>query len=416
MNLLQRLRRRTQLERELEAELRDHLEREVAAGVRSGNNEAGMRRQIRLSSGGLDQLKESCRDVRRPHALATLAGDIRFAWHVLARHRWTTAGSVLTLAIAMGVANATFISTYSDLWRDFPFERVDRIAIMRTVDGRGRQAGVSYADYGDWQRRAHVFDGPTAAFGIGAISLGRDGTAPEQFEGLYVSADTFAVLRVAPMLGRDFSAADDRPGAEPVMIISSNLWKNRYAASPDILGRTVTVNGASPATIVGVMPDRIRFIDFTDVWMPLAQMPGLSAQRRDSRGLMMFGRMADAVDLDRVRAELTPIAADLASEHPDTNNDIRPLVNSLLEAYNGGGEMRLANSTIYMPLLAATFVLLIASANLANLQLARATYRSREIAIRLAMGATRWRIVRGLFIESVLLAAVAWVLAVGARG
>src|SRR6202040_671704 len=102
----------------------------------------------------------------------------------------------------------------------------------------------------------------------------------------------------------------------------------------------------------------IRFIDFTDIWLPLAQMPGLTAQRRDSRGLMMIGRLPDGADLDRVRAELSPIAASLAVAHPDTNKDIRPLVNSLLEAYNGGGEMKLANSTIYMPLLAAAFVLL----------------------------------------------------------
>ena len=107
----------------------------------------------------------------------------------------------------MGVANTTFISTYAVLWRDFPFERPDRIAIMRTLDARGREAGLSFADYQDWRRDARVFDGPSAAFAIGTISLGRDGAAPEQFDGLYVSADTFSVLRVKPQLGRDFSAA-----------------------------------------------------------------------------------------------------------------------------------------------------------------------------------------------------------------
>src|SRR6185295_1675322 len=238
-----------------------------------------------------------------------------------------------------------------------------------------------------------------------------DGTAPEQFDGLYVSADTFSVLRVKPMLGRDFSEADDRPGAEAVALISSNIWKSRYGASRDVLGRKVSVNGAMPATIVGVMPDGVRFIDFTDIWLPLAQMPGLAGQRRDARPLMMIGRLPDGADLDRVRAELTPIAANIAVAHPDTNKDIRPLVNTLLEAYNGG--MALTNSAVYIPLLAAAFVLLIAAANLANLLLARAAYRSREIAIRLAIGATQWRIVRGLLIESLVLASVAWVLALG---
>jgi putative ABC transport system permease protein len=406
-----RLFRRHSLELELDAELRDHIERQVAEGVRAGRSEAEVRRRIRLASGGLDQVKEACRDVRRPPALADVTADVRFAWRILARNGWATVGAILTLALAMGVANTTFISTYAALWRDFPFESPDRIAIMRTVDARGREAGLSFADYQDWRRDARVFDGPSAAFAIGTISLGRDGAAPEQFEGLYVSADTFSVLRVKPALGRDFSTADDRPGAEAVAIISSNIWKSRYAASRDVLGRKVTVNAATPATIIGVMPDGIRFIDFTDVWLPLTQMPGLAAQRRDTRPLMMIGRLPDGANLDRVRAELSPIAANLAVAHPDTNKDIRPLVNTLLEAYNGG--TTLASSAIYLPLLAAAFVLLIAAANLANLLLARAAYRSREIAIRLAIGATQWRIVRGLFIESLLLALVAWALAVG---
>jgi predicted permease len=406
-----RLLRQQRLERELDAELRDHIAREIADGVRAGESEGGVRRQIRLTSGGLDQVKEACRDVRRPPALADLGADVRFAWRILARNGWATAGAILTLALAMGVTNTTFISTYADLWRDFPFERPDRIAIMRTVDARGREAGLSFADYQDWRRDAYVFDGPAAAFGIAAISLGRDGAPPEQFDGLYVSADTFSVLRVKPRLGRDFSTADDRPGAEAVAIISSNVWKSRYGASHDVLGRKVTVNAATPATIIGVMPDGVRFIDFTDIWLPLAQMPGLAAQRRDTRPLMMIGRLPDGSDLDRVRAELSPIAANLAVAHPDTNKDIRPLVNTLLEAYNGGAT--LTTSAVYLPLLAAAFVLLIAAANLANLLLARAAYRSREIAIRLAIGATRWRIVRGLLIESLLLALVAWILALG---
>jgi predicted permease len=413
VTLWRRLVQRRALERDLDAELRDHIERQVADGVDAGESEADVRRQIRLTSGGLDQVKEACRDVRRPPALADLWADVRFASRVLARNGWATAGAILTLALAMGVANTTFISTYADLWRDFPFERPDRIAIMRTVDGRGREAGLSFADYQDWRRDARVFDGSPAAFAIGTISLGRDGAAPEQFDGLYVSVDTFSVLRVKPQLGRDFSAADDRPGAEAVAIISSNIWKSRYAARRDVLGRTVSVNGAMPARIVGVMPDGVRFIDFTDIWLPLAQMPGLAAQRRDTRPLMMIGRLPDGADLDRVRADLSPIAANLAVAHPDTNTDIRPLVNTLLEAYNSGGEMKLTNATFYLPLLAAAFVLLIAAANLANLLLARAAYRSREIAIRLAIGATRWRIVRGLLLESLLLASVAWVLALG---
>jgi putative ABC transport system permease protein len=409
--LVRRLFGRRSLERELDAELRDHIEREIADGVRAGQSEADMRRQIRLTSGGLDQVKEACRDVRRPPALADAAADVRFAWRILARDRWFTAGAIVMLALAMGVANMTFIGTYANLMRDLPFERPDRIAIVRTLDGRGREGGVSYLDFEDLRRDARVFDGMAAAFTSGTVSLGRDGALPEQFDGLYVSAETFTVLRVKPVLGRDFSAADDRPGAEAVVIIGSHIWKSRYGASRDVLGRKVSVNGATAATIVGVMPDGFRFVDFTDLWLPLAQMPGSTLQRRDARGLLMIGRLPDGIGLDRVRTELSPIAANLAVTHPETNKDVRPLVNSLYEAYNGG--LGLTDSLTLTPLLAAAFVLLIACANLANLLMARAAYRSREIAIRVAIGATRWRIVRQLLIESLMLALVAWVLAVG---
>src|SRR5262245_26925275 len=333
MTLWHRLIRRRALERELDAELRDHMEREVADALRAGHAEADVRRQLPTTFGGLDQVKEACRDVRVPRPLADLGADVRFAWRILTKDRWFTAGAILTLALAMGVANMTFIGRYANLRRDLPVENPIRVAILRTLDGRGREGGVSYPDFEDWRRNARVFE-RTAAFTSGTISLGRDGAVPEQFDGLYVSKDTFAVLRVTPVLGRDFSAADDRPGAEAVVIIASSIWKSRYGASRDVIGRRVSVNGTTPATIVGVMPDGVHFVDFTDVWLPLSQMPGSTRQRRDARALFMIGRLPDGADLARVRAELTPIAANLAITYPETNKDVRPLVNSLDEAYN----------------------------------------------------------------------------------
>jgi putative ABC transport system permease protein len=362
-----------------------------------------------LTSGGLDQVKEAVRDVRQPRALADIGADVRFAWRMLVKDRWFTAGAILTLALAMGVANTTFITTYATLWRDLPVDRPTRIAIVRTLDGRGREGGVSYPDFDDWRQNARVFAGRAAALTSATISLGRDGGVPEQFDGLYVSADTFSVLRVTPVLGRDFSPADDRPGADAVVIIGSNVWKGRYGARRDVLGRTVSVNGTTPATIIGVMPDGFRFPDSTDVWMPLAQLPAATRQHRDARTLYMIGRLPDGASLDGVRAELSRIATNLAATYPDTNKDVRPWVNSLWEAFNGG----LTISENPLPLLAAVLVLVIASANLANLLLVRGVSRSREIAIRFALGATRTRIVRQLLMESVLLALVAWGLALG---
>src|SRR5262249_4852230 len=185
--------------------------------------------------------------------------------------------------------------------------------------------------------------------------------------------------------------------------------KGGEGESKEVLGRKVTVNGSTPATIIGVMRDGFRFVEFNDVWLPLSQMPASTLERRDARALFMIGRLPDGLKIDRVRAELSSITANLAVTYPDTNRDIRPLVDSLVDAYNGG----LTPSLNPPPPLTARFVLLIPSAHLAKLLLARAAYRSREIAIRYAVGATRWRIVRELLIESLLLAFLAWVMAVG---
>src|SRR5262249_41016776 len=295
-----------------------------------------------------------------------LGADLRFAWRTLAKDRWFTTGAILILALSMGVATVTIIRTYANLTRDLPMERPDRIAIVRTLDGRGREGGVSYPDFEDFRRDSRVFEGMAAAFATaGTISLGRDGAVPEQFDGLYVSADTFTVLRVKPLLGRDFSAADDRPGAEAVAIIGGNIWKSRYGASRDVLGRKVLLNGSMPATIIGVMPYGFRFVDSTDVWLPLSQMPASSLQRRDARGLLMIGRLPDGIDLDRVRAELSPIAANLAIAHPDTNKDFRPLVNSLYEAYSGG--LFSNRSLSITAVLVGAFVLIVCTAHTTNL-------------------------------------------------
>lgn len=409
MNLWRRLFHSRTLDRELDAELRDHVERQVADGVRAGRSEAEVRRQIRLSFGGLDQVKEECRDVRVPPVLAGVAADLRFATRLLIKDRWFAAGAVLALGLAMALANTAFMLALSTELRGLPVERPDRIAIMSTQNAQGVViGGVSYPDFEDWRRDVRVFD-TMAAFSPSTVSLGGDGAVPEQFNSLYVSASTFGVLGVRPAVGRDFSATDDRPGAEAVVIIGDSVWKNRYGASPDVVGRLICVNGTVPATIIGVMPNGFRFHEWIDVWLPISQMPAATRQRRDARSLFVLGRLPDGVGLDRVRVELSTIAASLAMKYPDTNKDIRPGVDWLAVAFNGTATMALR----LMPLLAAVFILLIACANLANLLLARAAYRSREIAIRVSLGATRWRIARQLLVESLVLSLVATVLALG---
>src|SRR5579871_1990351 len=158
-------------ERDLDDELAFHLEMQARKHRQHGDAAPDAARKARLRFGSRDSVKEACRDVRRPRVLADLAADVRFAWRILARDRWFTAGAVLTLALAMGVANTTFMVTYANLWRDFPFASPNRVAIVRTVDGRGRQAGVSYPDFEDLRRDSRVFEGQAAVFGNATISL-----------------------------------------------------------------------------------------------------------------------------------------------------------------------------------------------------------------------------------------------------
>jgi predicted permease len=236
------------------------------------------------------------------------------------------------------------------------------------------------------------------------MNLSDEDRAPDRFRGAYVSANIFDLLRVKPMLGRGLLPDDETASAPPVLILGHDVWRNRYGGDPAVVGRTVRVNDV-PSTVVGVMPDGFRFPMTAEVWQPLSLLPGLAAATRDARTLNVTGRLADSVTLEQAVADLQATADRLARDYPDTNRSIRVTIAPPMEA------IRRTAKPFLMTLMGAVgFVLLIACANVANLLLARAATRSREIAIRASLGATRWRIVRQLVIESVLLAAIAGVL------
>jgi putative ABC transport system permease protein len=335
----------------------------------------------------------------------TLLQDIRYAARRLLKDRWFTAIAAVALALGIGVNAAVFTFVNAVLIRGLPFDHPERILSLGMKDARGRQIGVSRLDYDDWRESARSYAG-LALFQGAIANVSDEGRAAEQFNGAYTSAGLFALIGQRPILGRDFRPEDDRPGAEPVILIGNGLWKNRYGSDPAILGRSIKVNSVA-ATVIGVMLPDLKFPNNADLWLPLAQLPAeLRDSKRNVRSFQAMARLKDGVSLGEARSELATIVARLAREYPDTNKDLEANVVNYNDRVNGG-PIRI----VFLTLMGAvSFVLLIACANVANLLLARAAQRSREVAVRVSLGAGRWQIVRQLLVESVLLAAVSGLL------
>ncbi|HEX5476171.1 MAG TPA: ABC transporter permease [Vicinamibacterales bacterium] len=403
---LRSLFRRAGVERELDDELRSHIERQTEAYEKAGLDRAEAVRRVRAEFGGLDQVKEDCRDARGVRWLEETVQDLRFSARLLKKDRGFAWAVVLVLALGIGVNATIFALVNAVLIRDLPFEHADEVVSIGTRDtrqpvlhGPPGYRGLSYQEYQEWRRSTAAFAG-VAAYADATMSVSDDERAPERFAGAYVSGNAFGLLGRQPLIGRDFRREDDQRGARPVVILGYRVWADRYAGDPRIIGQTIRIN-ATPAVVVGVMPPRFGFPLAAHVWQPLAQMPGLFDQPRAARVLDGVGRLAPGKTMAQAQAALDAVADRLSKEFPDTDANVRSIVWPYADRYIAS-QVRVIIAALMG---SVVFVLLIACANVANLLLARATQRSHEISLRASLGATRSRIVRQLLSESLLLAA-----------
>ena len=343
--------------------------------------------------------RDRSRDVWIPPALQDLTGDVRFAVRLLRKDRGFTFAASMTLALGIGAAGTIFTIFDGMFLKGLPVDRPDRIVRVGALDRQGRPLQLSPPQFDDWRTASTSFRGLAAYAGSGAI-LADEGRPSERVPSSYVSASLFALMGERPLIGRVFSDADDRRGAPPVIVLGEGVWQERYGGDPHVVGRAVTVND-QPATIVGVMPARFRFPLIDQAWLPLAMAPQVRDRKRDARTLAVVGRLADDATTAQARAELDAISARLAREYPDTDAGLHAVIEPYTDGFSG------FNNPWSDSLLAAGFLLLIGCGNVASLLLARAAGRARDLAIRISLGATRWRILRQLLVESMLLSTMA---------
>jgi predicted permease len=397
--------RKEQRDRELAAEMESHLQMHIADNLRAGMSAAEARRNALIKLGGVEQTKENYRDRRTLPLLETLLQDLRFAARTLQKNPGFTAIAVFTLALGIAV-NATMFSMVSAfLLRRPPGREPERVAVVTSVNPtagfQSDASPVSAPNYLAWRAANDVFADMAAADEYRAVNLTSQGQT-EAIRSAAVSPNYFSVLGLSPQVGRTFSDGEDQPGRDHVVMLGQDLWERRFGSDASLIGRTIRLNREN-YTVIGVMPATFRLLGFTpQLWTPLVLAPAdQTAAARKDRSLYLFARLKSGVTLEQARAELLTLARRAEESFPETEKGWGAAVRTLPDFLIYGFGIR---SGLAVMMTTVGFVLMIACANVTGLLLARAAARRKELAIRIALGAGRWRIIRQLLTESLVIA------------
>ncbi len=389
---------RRRKDRELDDEIESHLHLHIEENVRIGMTPAEARRQAMIRLGGIESTKEAYRDQRGLPVLETIWQDIRYGARMLRKNPGFTAVAVLTLALGIGANTAIFSIVDAVLLRPLAYPDSGRLVWLAERGPDWSGGPIAYPNFADWRNQQSVFEG----FGVftGSSFTLTGAGEPVRLAGVMMSADVFAALRTQPEIGRVFREDEDQPGAPPVAVISHALWQNRFGGQAGMVGQTISLN-EKPYTIVGVMPAGFDFPYQADLWLPVGPLSAESNWRnRDNHsGLFGLARLKPGVTLEKARVDLDVIAVRLERQYPESNQTRRVQIDRLLDHKVGN-----VRHSLWILLGAVSFVLVIACANVASLLLARGAAREKEMALRAALGAGRWRIARQLLTESGMLA------------